>query len=172
MQVILPRLSLSVFIFKCSTITFYKSINYIVLCLPPPVTGFHLWGAVLATGLVCTVYTALVCSMSWATIFVQLFYWWPVKVLVTVLPVTSLQGGLKAVIWTDVFQTLVMFAGQFAVIGVGIHQAGGPSEVWRKVTEGGRISGLEWVCGTGGRDAYTRVVDEMATLHIYIHAFV
>lgn len=58
-------------------------------------------------------------------------------------PFAFLQGGLKAVIWTDVFQTVVMFAGQFAVIGVGIHQAGGPAEVWKKVTEGGRISGLE-----------------------------
>ena len=54
-----------------------------------------------------------------------------------------LQGGLKAVIWADVFQTLVMFAGQFAVIAVGIHQAGGPAEVWRKARDGGRISGIE-----------------------------
>lgn len=53
------------------------------------------------------------------------------------------QGGLKAVIWTDVFQTLVMFAGQLAVIVVGIQQSGGVSEVWRKVQDGDRISGLE-----------------------------
>uniref|UniRef100_A0A1A8H2S1 Solute carrier family 5 (Sodium-dependent vitamin transporter), member 6 n=1 Tax=Nothobranchius korthausae TaxID=1143690 RepID=A0A1A8H2S1_9TELE len=33
-------------------------------------------------------------------------------------------GGLKAVIWTDVFQTVVMFAGQLAVIVVGASQAG------------------------------------------------
>ncbi|KAF3845555.1 hypothetical protein F7725_008718 [Dissostichus mawsoni] len=30
-------------------------------------------------------------------------------------------GGLKAVIWTDVFQTAVMFAGQLAVIVVGLN---------------------------------------------------
>ncbi|TSO25151.1 Structural maintenance of chromosomes protein 6 [Bagarius yarrelli] len=52
-------------------------------------------------------------------------------------------GGLKAVIWTDVFQTVVMFAGQLAVIIVGVQKAGGVSEVWRKVTEGGLISGLD-----------------------------
>lgn len=53
------------------------------------------------------------------------------------------QGGLKAVIWTDVFQTLVMFAGQLAVIVVGVNQSGGLTEVWRKVQEGDRIAGLE-----------------------------
>uniref|UniRef100_A0A8C2HYL2 Sodium-dependent multivitamin transporter-like n=1 Tax=Cyprinus carpio TaxID=7962 RepID=A0A8C2HYL2_CYPCA len=93
------------------------------------VTGFDLWGAVLAIGLVCTLYTAL--------------------------------GGLKAVIWTDVFQTIVMFAGQLAVIIVGTHQAGGIAEVWRKAQNGSRISGLDlnpdplerhtfWTLGVGG----------------------
>ncbi|KAK1793308.1 hypothetical protein P4O66_011703 [Electrophorus voltai] len=111
----------------CGTITFiFQMIIYMgvgiytpalalnaVLCPPilPLVTGFHLWGAVLATGLVCTIYTAL--------------------------------GGLKAVIWTDVFQTVVMFAGQLAVIIVGVQQAGGLSHIWRKVIEGNRISGIE-----------------------------
>uniref|UniRef100_A0A3B3T102 Solute carrier family 5 member 6 n=1 Tax=Paramormyrops kingsleyae TaxID=1676925 RepID=A0A3B3T102_9TELE len=93
------------------------------------VTGFHLWGAVLAMGLVCTLYTTL--------------------------------GGLKAVIWTDVFQTVVMFAGQLAVIVVGAHQAGGIAEVWRKAQNGSRIAGLDlnpdplerhtfWTLGVGG----------------------
>ena len=53
------------------------------------------------------------------------------------------QGGLKAVIWTDVFQTVVMFAGQLAVIVVGTSQAGGISEVWRKAMNGSRIASLE-----------------------------
>uniref|UniRef100_A0A672FI58 Sodium-dependent multivitamin transporter n=1 Tax=Salarias fasciatus TaxID=181472 RepID=A0A672FI58_SALFA len=95
----------------------------------PAVTGFDLWGAVLAMGLVCTLYTAM--------------------------------GGLKAVIWTDVFQTVVMFAGQLAVIVVGASQAGGIAEVWRKAKEGNRIAGLDlnpdplerhtfWTLGVGG----------------------
>lgn len=54
-----------------------------------------------------------------------------------------LQGGLKAVIWTDVFQTVVMFAGQLAVIVVGTSKAGGIGEVWRKAINGSRIAGLE-----------------------------
>ena len=45
--------------------------------------------------------------------------------------------------WTDVFQTVVMFAGQLAVIVVGAGQAGGMAEVWRKAVNGSRIAGLE-----------------------------
>uniref|UniRef100_A0A674MX12 Solute carrier family 5 member 6a n=1 Tax=Takifugu rubripes TaxID=31033 RepID=A0A674MX12_TAKRU len=97
----------------------------LLLCL----TGFDLWGAVLAMGSVCTLYTAL--------------------------------GGLKAVIWTDVFQTVVMFAGQLAVIVVGASQAGGMAEVWRIAVNGSRIAALDlnpdplerhtfWTLGVGG----------------------
>ncbi|XP_072545399.1 solute carrier family 5 member 6 isoform X2 [Salminus brasiliensis] len=102
----------------CGTVTFiFQMIIYMGVGVYTPalalhaVTGFNLWGAVLATGLVCTVYTTL--------------------------------GGLKAVIWTDVFQTVVMFTGQMAVIIVGVQQVGGLSDFWRKVTEGGRISGID-----------------------------
>ncbi|XP_034015229.1 solute carrier family 5 member 6 isoform X2 [Thalassophryne amazonica] len=101
----------------CGTLTFiFQMVIYMGVCVYTPafalnaVTGFKLWGAVLATGIVCTLYTTM--------------------------------GGLKAVIWTDVFQTVVMFVGQLAVIVVGIQQTGGVSEVWRKVWEGNRIAGL------------------------------
>ncbi|XP_034531447.1 solute carrier family 5 member 6 [Notolabrus celidotus] len=120
----------------CGTLTFiFQTVVYMGVCVYTPafalnaVTGFELWGAVLATGLVCTLYTSM--------------------------------GGLKAVIWTDVFQTVVMFAGQLAVIVVGVQQTGGVSEVWRKVREGNRIAGLDlnpdpterhtfWTLGVGG----------------------
>ncbi|XP_034431378.1 sodium-dependent multivitamin transporter-like [Hippoglossus hippoglossus] len=120
----------------CGTLTFIcQMVIYMGVCVYTPafalnaVTGFELWGTVLATGLVCTLYTMM--------------------------------GGLKAVIWTDVFQTVVMFAGQLAVIIVGVQKTGGVSEVWRKVWEGNRISGLDlnpdpterhtfWTLGVGG----------------------
>ncbi|XP_060947081.1 sodium-dependent multivitamin transporter-like [Limanda limanda] len=120
----------------CGTVTFiFQMVIYMGVVLYAPalalnvVTGFDLWGAVLAMGLVCTLYTAL--------------------------------GGLKAVMWTDVFQTMVMFVGQLAVIIVGASQAGGIGEVWRKATNGSRISGLDlnpdpterhtfWTLGVGG----------------------
>lgn len=102
----------------CGTVTFiFQMVIYVGVGIYTPalalnaVTGFHLWGAVLATGLVCTLYTTL--------------------------------GGLKAVVWTDVFQTVVMFTGQLAVIIVGVQQAGGLSEAWVKVRDGGRISGFD-----------------------------
>ncbi|NXX61799.1 SC5A6 protein, partial [Scopus umbretta] len=52
-------------------------------------------------------------------------------------------GGLKAVIWTDVFQTLVMFAGQLAVIVVGAQRVGGMARVWHLAEQAGKISGIE-----------------------------
>ncbi|KAM4540534.1 solute carrier family 5 member 6 [Fundulus diaphanus] len=120
----------------CGTLTFiFQMVIYMGICVYTPAfalnaaTGFQLWGTVLATGLVCTLYTTM--------------------------------GGLKAVIWTDVFQTAVMFAGQLAVIIVGVQRTGGVWEVWRKVKEGNRISGLDlnpdpterhtfWTLGVGG----------------------
>uniref|UniRef100_A0A6Q2YSF5 Solute carrier family 5 member 6a n=1 Tax=Esox lucius TaxID=8010 RepID=A0A6Q2YSF5_ESOLU len=109
------------------TVTFI--FQMVSVCPLTVLTGFDLWGAVLAMGLVCTLYTTL--------------------------------GGLKAVIWTDVFQTIVMFAGQLAVIVVGAHQAGGMGEVWRKAMNGSRIASLDlnpdpterhtfWTLGVGG----------------------
>ncbi|KAF7235864.1 Sodium-dependent multivitamin transporter [Varanus komodoensis] len=55
---------------------------------------------------------------------------------------TSL-GGLKAVIWTDVFQTFVMFAGQVAVIVVGTVKVGGMGRVWQLAAEQGKVSGID-----------------------------
>lgn len=55
----------------------------------------------------------------------------------------SLQGGLKAVIWTDVFQTLVMFLGQLVVIIVGSTRVGGLGNAWEVASQHGLISGIE-----------------------------
>ncbi|NXU93947.1 SC5A6 protein, partial [Xiphorhynchus elegans] len=52
-------------------------------------------------------------------------------------------GGLKAVIWTDVFQTLVMLAGQLAVIVVGAQRVGGMARVWHVAQQEGKIAGIE-----------------------------
>ncbi|XP_069706644.1 sodium-dependent multivitamin transporter [Phaenicophaeus curvirostris] len=52
-------------------------------------------------------------------------------------------GGLKAVIWTDVFQTLVMVAGQLAVIVVGAGRVGGMAHVWHLAEREGKISGID-----------------------------
>uniref|UniRef100_A0A8C4Q7K1 Solute carrier family 5 member 6a n=1 Tax=Eptatretus burgeri TaxID=7764 RepID=A0A8C4Q7K1_EPTBU len=52
-------------------------------------------------------------------------------------------GGIKAVIWTDVFQTVVMVAGQVAVIAVSAGQEGGIVAVWRTAASNDKIAGID-----------------------------
>lgn len=54
-------------------------------------------------------------------------------------------GGMKAVLMTDVFQSLLMYAAIFSVIICAGIQNGSLSEVWRIAEEGGRTSILKWV---------------------------
>ncbi|XP_060101237.1 sodium-coupled monocarboxylate transporter 1 [Heteronotia binoei] len=72
------------------------------------VTGFELWGSVIATGLVCTFYCTL--------------------------------GGLKAVVWTDVFQFILMIAGFLTVIIRTAVIKGGIKNVLDDARRGGRLS--------------------------------
>lgn len=69
--------------------------------------------------------------------------WLSVLTLGIVCTVYTALGGLKAVIWTDVFQTLVMFLGQLAVIIVGSAKVGGLKRVWDVASQHGRVSGIE-----------------------------
>ncbi|CAD7676454.1 unnamed protein product [Nyctereutes procyonoides] len=69
--------------------------------------------------------------------------WLSVLTIGLVCTVYTALGGLKAVIWTDVFQTLVMFLGQLVVIIVGSRKVGGMVHVWEVASEHGRISGIE-----------------------------
>lgn len=48
-------------------------------------------------------------------------------------------GGIKAVIWTDLFQVLMMFAAMFAVAIKGIADEGGIEKVWMTNYNGSRI---------------------------------
>ncbi|XP_060633218.2 sodium-coupled monocarboxylate transporter 1-like [Anolis sagrei] len=72
------------------------------------VTGMDLWGAVVATGVVCTFYCTL--------------------------------GGLKAVVWTDVFQVGIMIAGFSAVIIRAIVVQGGIGRILNDSYQGGRLN--------------------------------
>ncbi|XP_052834309.1 sodium-dependent multivitamin transporter [Octopus bimaculoides] len=47
-------------------------------------------------------------------------------------------GGLRAVIWTDVFQIIVMITSLIVTVVIGIQNAGGTSEVSRIISEGDR----------------------------------
>ncbi|CAL8297539.1 unnamed protein product [Arctogadus glacialis] len=102
----------------CGTLTFiFQTVIYMGVCIYTPAFALNKVTGLPLWGTVLA--TGLVCT-AYTTI-----------------------GGLKAVIWTDVFQTAVMFAGQLAVIVVGVQQAGGVKAVWDRVLEGNRISGLD-----------------------------
>uniref|UniRef100_V5H4Z4 Putative sodium-dependent multivitamin transporter n=2 Tax=Ixodes ricinus TaxID=34613 RepID=V5H4Z4_IXORI len=48
-------------------------------------------------------------------------------------------GGMKAVLWTDLFQSLLMYIAMIAVVVVGTYNLGGLDKVWQEAEEGGRI---------------------------------
>ncbi|XP_063111516.1 sodium-coupled monocarboxylate transporter 1 isoform X2 [Cavia porcellus] len=72
------------------------------------VTGLDRWGAVVATGVVCTFYCTL--------------------------------GGLKAVVWTDVFQIGIMVAGFASVIIRAVVIQGGVERILNDAYNGGRLN--------------------------------
>lgn len=99
----------------CGTILFIiQTILYTGIVIYAPalalnqVTGFDLWGAVVATGVVCTFYCTL--------------------------------GGLKAVVWTDVFQVGIMVAGFSSVIIRAVVVQGGIGRILNDSYHGGRLN--------------------------------
>ena len=54
-----------------------------------------------------------------------------------------LQGGLKAVVWTDAIQTIVMFGGVIAIAVIGTNQVGGFQQVWKRNRDTDRIEFFE-----------------------------
>lgn len=55
------------------------------------------------------------------------------------------QGGLKAVVWTDAFQMVVMVVGFLTVLIQGSIRAGGIESVWSTSHAGGRLQVFEYV---------------------------
>ncbi|XP_069547161.1 sodium-coupled monocarboxylate transporter 1 [Brachyistius frenatus] len=53
-------------------------------------------------------------------------------------------GGLKAVIWTDVLQMVVMLAGFVAVIARGAVLQGGLTKIWEDAGQGGRLKAFDF----------------------------
>ncbi|XP_054906424.1 sodium-coupled monocarboxylate transporter 1 [Poeciliopsis prolifica] len=53
-------------------------------------------------------------------------------------------GGLKAVIWTDVLQMVIMLAGFIAVIARGAVIQGGLSVIWEDAAKGGRLVAFDF----------------------------
>jgi len=53
------------------------------------------------------------------------------------------QGGLKAVMWTDTLQLLIMIGGVFVVLIYGTVKAGGIGVIWEASRLSGRLDMLE-----------------------------
>lgn len=53
----------------------------------------------------------------------------------------TFKGGLKAVVWTDVIQTIVMFGAMVLVIVKGTLDIGGVGTVWIRNWQSDRIEG-------------------------------
>jgi Na+/proline symporter len=56
-------------------------------------------------------------------------------------------GGIKAVLWTDVFQSLLMFTAMIIIIIKGTHDVGGVDVVWQRAVEGQRIQFFKYKRG-------------------------
>lgn len=48
-------------------------------------------------------------------------------------------GGIKAVLITDVFQGLLMFAAMFLIIGIAANDVGGLGQIWEIARQGQRL---------------------------------
>lgn len=60
-------------------------------------------------------------------------------------PFSSFQGGLKAVVWTDAFQMVVMIVGFLTVLIQGSTHAGGLHSVLEQAENGSRLNIFEYV---------------------------
>ncbi|KAK8781852.1 hypothetical protein V5799_016807, partial [Amblyomma americanum] len=52
---------------------------------------------------------------------------------------TAYEGGIKAVVYTDTFQCVVMFIAFIVVVSIGFKEVGGFENAWNIAREGGRI---------------------------------
>ncbi|OCT88735.1 hypothetical protein XELAEV_18017365mg [Xenopus laevis] len=99
---------LGTILFIIQTVLYTGIVIYAPALALNQVTGFDLWGAVVATGVVCTFY----CTM----------------------------GGLKAVVWTDVFQVGIMVAGFTSVIIRAVVVQGGIGPILNDSYYGDRLN--------------------------------
>ncbi|KAH8038313.1 hypothetical protein HPB51_000745 [Rhipicephalus microplus] len=86
------------------------------------VTGISVWTSVLSIGIVCTFYTSIV-SIRGADQYGN----------------ESVSGGMKAVVWTDVFQICLMFGSMLMIAIRGAYDIGGMKVVYNRAYDGSRI---------------------------------
>ena len=55
------------------------------------------------------------------------------------------QGGIKAVIWTDTIQMVILLVGLIVLSVMGADKAGGIHQAWNITVQGGRNNFIEYV---------------------------
>lgn len=99
-------------LFIIQTILFTGIVIYGPALALSQVANIDLWGGIVTTGVICTLYCTL--------------------------------GGLKAVVWTDVFQMGIMIAGYVSVLIMSIIVQGGISTIISDSQQGGRLNFLDF----------------------------
>ncbi|XP_063958267.1 sodium-coupled monocarboxylate transporter 1-like [Lytechinus pictus] len=113
-------------IYEYLELRFNKCISVINICIFFFQMFFYMGIVIYTPALALNAATGMSLSVSIiSTGFVCIFY-------------TTI-GGMKAVLWTDTFQTFVMVAGVMAIIIAGTAKVGGFDEVWKRAEDGGRI---------------------------------
>jgi len=69
----------------------------------------------------------------------NLSWWLCILLLGLCATIYTTLGGLKAIVWTDVFQIFIMYGGILAIVIQGLNQTGGFENVWRLAEESNRI---------------------------------
>ena len=60
----------------------------------------------------------------------NLSWWLCILLLGLCATIYTTLGGLKAIVWTDVFQIFIMYGGILAIVIQGFNQTGGFERVW------------------------------------------
>lgn len=98
------------------------------------VSGFSLYIIVPIICIVCIFYTTLVKIKF--LINIKFKYKYIIKKKKIKL---NSQGGIKAVVWTDTLQMILMIFGVLTVAIMGTREVGGVNNVWKRNEESGRI---------------------------------
>ncbi|XP_037304378.2 sodium-coupled monocarboxylate transporter 1 [Pungitius pungitius] len=79
-------------------------------------------------------------------------------------------GGLKAVIWTDVIQMVIMLAGFVAVIARGAVLQGGLTKIWEDAGRGGRLEAFDFDPDPLRRHTFWTIVVGGSVMWVSIYA--
>lgn len=99
------------------------------------VTGANIHIITPIVCMVCIFYTCVVCKFHSARSFIKQFIF-----IHSLFVLSNKKGGLKAVVWTDVIQTVVMLGAILVVIVKGTVDVGGLGVVWQRNYDTGRLT--------------------------------